>query len=356
MYTVGSMHRILHHHHPFRIFGFSAVASLGVLLFILLRSGWDAAFVTLVLIAVEIAFSFDNAIINAKILGKLSRFWQDVFLTVGIVIAVLGMRVVFPIVLVAVGAHLSWGQVWDLALRHPHQYAHELAKTHLTISAFGGAFLLLLALHFFLDDSREVLWIERIERRLQKIATVWLPTLLTLLVVAIAALLPFNHHPRQTLVAGALGVATYLVTHSITVLLGKTQKEQSKGGLKTGWAAFWTFVYLEVLDASFSFDGVVGAFAVTDKVLLIGAGLGVGALWVRSLTIFMVRRGTLANYIYLEHGAHYTVAVLAGLMFLSMFLHVPDAVAGLAGIGLISASLFASRKELSARPVLKNKT
>jgi uncharacterized protein len=343
------MSKLFHNHSALRIFGFSALASITVLLAMLLLRGVDAMVVTLILIAVEIAFSFDNAIINAKILGQLSRFWQNFFLTVGMVIAVLGMRVVFPIVIVMLTAHLSWGAVWDLALHHPHTYASELNHAHPSIAAFGGAFLLMLALHFFLDDEREVLWIDRIERRLQSIATVWLPSVLSgVLVVGLAALPP-NHHRQETVLAGLVGVLTYLAIHALSVSLGKTQAGRTHIGHKTGMAAVWTFVYLEVLDASFSFDGVIGAFAVTSKVLLIAAGLGVGALWVRSLTIFMVRRGTLSNYIYLEHGAHYTVGVLAALMLLSIFLEVPDVIAGLAGIGLISASVIASRQALNAK-------
>lgn len=343
------MSKPLHQHSPLRIFGFSAVATIGVLLAMLGLRGVDALVVTAILIAVEIAFSFDNAIINAKILGQLTRFWQNVFLTFGMVIAVLGMRVVFPIVIVMITAGLSWGMVWDLALHHPHTYASELEHAHPTIAAFGGAFLLMLALHFFLDDEREVLWIERIERRLQSIATVWLPSVCSFAVVGLLAALPVNDHRRETLIAGTVGVVTYLVIHALSVSLGKTQQGHKSAAQKTGMAAVWTFVYLEVLDASFSFDGVIGAFAVTSKVLLIAAGLGVGALWVRSLTIFMVRRGTLSNYIYLEHGAHYTVAVLAGLMLLSIFLEVPDVIAGLAGIGLIGSSILASRQALNSQ-------
>ena len=104
------------------------------------------------------------------------------------------------------------------------------------------------------------------------------------------------------------------------------------------------FMYLELLDASFSLDGVLGAFAITSDVVLIVAGLGVGAVWVRSLTVFMVRRGTLEAYKYLEHGAHYAIAVLAVAMLLSAVYHIPEAITGLLGILLIGGSIVASIK------------
>ena len=76
------------------------------------------------------------------------------------------------------------------------------------------------------------------------------------------------------------------------------------------------FLYLEVLDASFSFDGVIGAFALTNNILLIAIGLGVGAMYVRSMTIMLVERGTLAQFRYLEHGAFYSIFALSIVMFL----------------------------------------
>jgi hypothetical protein len=96
-----------------------------------------------------------------------------------------------------------------------------------------------------------------------------------------------------------------------------------------------SFLYLEVLDASFSFDGVIGAFALSNNLFIIGIGLGVGAMFVRSLTIMLVERETLASYRYLEHGAFYAIIALAIMMFLSTVIHIPEVVTGLIGAGLI---------------------
>lgn len=330
-------------HHPLRIFGISGLLTVGSVLAVALGVDIRSAIVVVILIAVEIAFSFDNAIINAKTLGKLSETWQKLFLTVGMVIAVLGMRVIFPILIVSLSAHLSWGSVINLALHHPHEYADKLEAAHPAIAAFGGAFLLMLALEFFVDSGRKVVWLRYVEKPLQRLSSLWAPGLLSLLAVVAVSLIPANHHAKTTLVAGLLGIATHIAIELFTNLFGSEQEKSTSSAVAlTGKAAFATFIYLEILDASFSFDGVIGAFAVTSEVLLIALGLGIGALWVRSLTIFMVRKGTLANYIYLEHGAHYTVAVLAFVLLLSIFLTIPDVLAGLVGIGFIGSSIVAS--------------
>lgn len=343
------MEKYLHPHSPWRIFAISALVTVGSVIGVLLGKGVEAMMVALVLISVELAFSFDNAIVNAKILKHMSRFWQVMFLTIGAAIAIFGMRLVFPIILVTLTAGLNWVQVIDLALHHPVEYAHKLESAHVVLSAFGGGFLLMLALHFFFDTERTVLWYARLEGAMQRFAYAWMPAFIALSVIAIAAAMPFNHDGQDTLVAGILGVATYSVIHGASEYFARIQKRKAGTGIRVGMAGFISFMYLEVLDASFSFDGVLGAFAVTKDVVLIAIGLGVGALWVRSLTIFMVRRGTLDSYRYIEHGAHYTIAILACILIVSIFVHVPELIAGLVGLGIIGSSIVASRQALAAK-------
>jgi hypothetical protein len=337
-----------HPHSPWRIFAVSGVISIASLVGIAAGMGPKALTVALILIAVEIAFSFDNAIINAKVLAKMSPFWQRMFLTVGALIAIFGMRVVFPIMIVALTADLSWANVLDLALHHPHEYARHLEEAHPSISAFGGAFLMVLALDFFADSEQQVMWFTRLERNLRKLARHWAPPLITLTAVVLVSVLPWNHDKGETLLAGILGIIVYSLLHGVTEVMGRLQAKRAKAVTYTGMVAFVSFLYLEVLDASFSFDGVIGAFAVTNEVILIAAGLGIGAIWVRSLTIFMVRRGTLGTYKYIEHGAHYTIAVLACLMFVSIMYNVPEVIVGLTGVGIIGSSIAASRQAAMA--------
>jgi hypothetical protein len=342
---VNDVKPVLQPNHPFRIFfitGFITLLSLAAV-------GWlkgpSALFLALVLVLVEITFSFDNAIINAKVLSTMSRFWQTLFMTVGIFIAVFGMRLVFPILIVMITAGLSAGDVIQLALNDPGTYSQKLSDSHVSISGFGGMFLLMLCLHFFFDPSRKVHWISIIEKPLQRLGAWWAYALVSLIVLAGISFLPFNEHPQETFIAGILGIVTYLVVHGLADLFTKRQGLEEGTGkivVKTGLAGFMSFIYLEILDASFSFDGVIGAFAITQDVVLIAIGLGIGALWVRSLTLFMVRKQVLDAYRYLEHGAHYTIGILAAFLLSGLFIHIPEVVAGVSGLVIVGASIVSS--------------
>jgi len=323
-----------------RHFSFSLLLIVVSVLAAAIFLGLGAAITTLILIAIEIAFSFDNAIINAKVLARLSPAWQKAFLTIGMVVAIVGMRFVFPILIVMVTAHLPWHEVLQYALHDPHRYATHLEDAHVAISAFGGSFLLTLALYFLFDDNREELWLEHIERPLQRIGgNFLLPPFIAAVIVTIVGL---AHGGGEALRAGLVGVVSYMAINGFILLLGKISGQSGGSAQYTGWGAFLAFMYLQILDASFSFDGVLGAFAITDKVILIALGLGVGALWVRSLTVYMVRQGTLDEYIYLEHGAHYAILTLAIALLISIFVSVPDAITGIVGLGVIGASFQAS--------------
>jgi hypothetical protein len=338
---------LLSTHHPLRIFFVSSLITIASLAFIGVEFGLTALFVALVLVIIEVTFSFDNAIINAKVLAGMSRFWQTLFMTVGIFIAVFGMRFVFPIAIVMITSGLGAGQVIDLALNNPEKYSQELHDSHVSIAAFGGMFLLMLCFHFFFDSSRKIQWIDIIEKPLQQLGQWWTYALASFVVLVTLTLLPFNTHPGDTFTAGLVGILTYLIVHGLAELFTKGRKASIKGPksrvvARTGMAGFTSFLYLEVLDASFSLDGVIGAFAITQDVVLIAIGLGVGALWVRSLTLFMVRHRVLNAYRYLEHGAHYTIGILASVMLLSLFVDIPEAIAGVAGLIVVGLSIISS--------------
>lgn len=334
---------LLHSHSPFRIFATSAVLTIIILASVAFGMGPQALVTAVILMLVELTFSFDNAIVNARVLQHMSPLWQRLFMTVGIVIAVFGMRILFPIVLVMITAGLDFGSVIDLALHHSDKYAAILTHAHPLIASFGGMFLLMLALDFFFED-KDVHWIKQLEKWLQRIGRRWLSTVVALVVLVVIALLPANAHPQQTLSAGITGIVVYLLVHGLSLLF---HAPKSNRGQTAAMAGLMSFIYLEVLDASFSFDGVIGAFAITQNVVLIAIGLGIGALWVRSLTLFIVRRGTLATYRYLDHGAHYTILMLACVLLGGLFMEVPEYVPGVLGIAIIGwafrSSIFANR-------------
>ena len=116
----------------------------------------------------------------------------------------------------------------------------------------------------------------------------------------------------------------------------------SKAGATFKNAGAMSFVYLEVLDASFSFDGVIGAFAITKDIIIITLGLAIGAFFVRSLTLLLVDRKTLQNYIYLEHGAHYALGALAFMMLFSIVYHIPEIYIGGTGMVIVLLSFLSS--------------
>lgn len=347
------MKHLLHAHHPFRIFVISALITFIALAWVGVNLGPAALLIAAILIVVEVTFSFDNAIINAKVLHTMSRFWQTLFITVGIFIAVFGMRLVFPIVIVMITANLSAGDVLNLAINQPDEYSNRITDSHVMIASFGGMFLLMLFTHFFFDRHKSIDWLVSIEKPLKNISRWWTHGAVSFAVLLVITFMPGNDKPLDVFIPGVAGLLTYLIVHGLADLFARkqelTRKDKSILIERTGMAGFMSFLYLEVLDASFSFDSVIGAFAITKDIVLIAIGLGIGALWVRSLTIFMVRKKVLHSYKYLEHGAHYTIGFLAFVLLSSVFIHLPEAVAGLTGIVIIGLSIMSSIKASKKR-------
>lgn len=289
----------------------------------------QALFITSVLAVLEVSLSFDNAIVNAVVLKKMTAVWRHRFLTWGMLIAVFGMRLVFPLAIVAVVGKIDPWSALVLAATQPDKYAELMLSAHLSVAAFGGAFLLMVTLNFFYDTGKELHWIPRIEKvfaQLGRIKAIEIAIALVTLMV-IASFLP-NSADQLTFIKSALaGVVTYVIVGSIGSFL-----EASENSMQTVHkASAGMFLYLEVLDASFSFDGVVGAFAITHNLFIIMIGLSIGAFFVRSLTILFVEKDTLNEFAYLEHGAFYAIGILASIMLVDPFLHIPEWVTGLLG-------------------------
>jgi len=303
---------------------------------------WQALWLTGVLAVLEVSLSFDNAVVNAGVLRDMSKLWRQLFLTIGILIAVFGMRLVFPVVIVAFSADIGAYETMRMALEQPDAYAQVLTDAYPVISAFGGLFLLLVFLNFLFDRNKETHWLGPLEERLVRIAKFDEISVFIALAVVFSTRwwIPLAEQNR-VFVAGVLGVLLYLAVDAVGALFeDESEGEQMvKTVQRSGFASF---LYLEVLDASFSFDGVIGAFAITKDVVLIMLGLAIGAMFVRSLTVYLVNRGTLEQFIYLEHGAHYAIGALAAIMILGTVVHVPEVVTGLIGVGFIGAALWSS--------------
>lgn len=317
-----------------------------------------ALWLVAVLGVLEISLSFDNAVVNAAVLRNMTPFWQKMFLTVGILIAVFGMRLVFPIVIVSVITGMSNMDVINMALEDPERYGKVLTDAYPMIATFGGSFLLMVFLAFMLDPERDIHWLEPLERRLASLGKLdSFAALIAMVVVTITALAIDEALQFKVLLSGVSGIMLFVAISTLDQMfeqrLAEVTGEPSSGGSAAstvGKMGFSAFLYLEVLDASFSFDGVVGAFAVTRDVVIIMLGLAIGAIFVRSITIDLVRRGVLQEYVYLEHGAHYAIGILAAIMFIGTQLHIPEVITGLIGVAFIAAAYWSSvnhRKQMA---------
>jgi len=310
-------------------------------------SALRAAFIVCVLGVLEVSLSFDNAVVNATVLKDMSPEWRHRFVTLGIAIAVFGMRVVFPLAIVSIIAHVSPIAAVVMAATEPDKYSAELVKAHISVSAFGGAFLAMVGLKHFIDAEKEVFWISWIERPLSKLGRVDTVQIGLVVLLLWGVSTQLHEHERLTfLVAGMFGLLTYIGVDGIGSVLDAESAAEGVA-LRSGLASF---LYLEVLDASFSFDGVIGAFALSNNLFIIATGLGIGAMFVRSLTIMMVEKGTLAEYRYLEHGAFYAIISLAVIMFLKTFVEVPELVTGLLGAGFIGLAFWSSLRHNKLAP------
>ena len=318
----------------------------------------QALWITGVLGIMEVSLSFDNAVVNASVLRHWNEFWQKLFLTVGILVAVFGMRLLFPLVIVSVATGLGLMDVWTMATTTPDIYAKHLTDNHAQVAAFGGAFLLLVFLNFLFDDEKELHWLGWAEEKVNALGTESLAVLITMGAVAACVAMGPVDEKYSVLAAGIVGIAVYLGVNWISGLLeegepdlqddeegdGAVAVRNGNGQLVKNVArgSIGGFLYLEVLDASFSFDGVIGAFAITNDVVIIMLGLAIGAMFVRSMTVFLVHKGTLDEFVYLEHGAHYAIGILALIMLGSVKYHIPEWFTGLSGVAFILVSLWSS--------------
>jgi hypothetical protein len=312
----------------------SVIGTLGIL--------WIVA----VLGVLETSLSFDNAVVNATVLRNMTPVWRQRFLTWGILIAVFGMRIVFPLLIVAIAAKLGPIDAVSLAATDPVRYEEIIRDAHTGIAGFGGAFLAMVGLTFFLNEEKDVHWLGPIERQIAGLSHIsGLAIGLVLLTLYGIGRLLQPAEAMTFLVSGIFGLLTYIAVEVFNGLLeggGGAEGPSGTATVSAARAGLGGFLYLEVLDASFSFDGVIGAFALSNNLFIIALGLGIGAMFVRSMTVMLVEKGTLTEYRFLEHGAFYAIIALAAIMLLSARFHIPETITGLIGAVLIGLAFWAS--------------
>lgn len=293
---------------------------------------FEAIYICFLLSILEISLSFDNAVVNAKVLKNMAPQWQQRFIVWGIPIAVFGMRFLFPILIVAVASKISMFDTFLLALNDPDKY-HEILSIHKNeIYIFGAGFLIMVFFDFFFNKKREIKWILLIEDNFLTKFMTNLPNISAIIAVIFGI---FVVYLTQNLTY-ALAYFSAILIHMIICSFNETL---SKNGVKNGLMGF---LYLEMLDASFSFDGVIGAFALSENIFIIMIGLGVGAMFVRSITIYLVKKQTLNSLVFLEHGAHYAIFALGVIMFAKIFYEISEVITGTIGFMFIFVAFLCS--------------
>ncbi|MBC7753563.1 MAG: DUF475 domain-containing protein [Moraxellaceae bacterium] len=305
----------------------------------------QALMTTVLLSILEISLSFDNAVVNATVMKTMSEVWKKRFLTWGMLIAVFGMRLLFPLGIVSVLGKIGPIEALMMSINEPIKYAEIMTSSHIYVASFGGIFLFMVFVHFFFDQEKEVHWIHFVEKPMAQFGQFkGVELVLTLIVLILFAGMFDNIEEKYAfLISGVFGIITFLFVHGISAFL-ESKDVVSDAQTVVASAGVGTFLYLEVLDASFSFDGVVGAFALTNSLFLIMIGLGIGAFFVRSLTIYFVDKNTVDNFKYLEHGAFYALGSLAIIMLFGSFVHIPEWITGLSGLTILSVSVLHSLK------------
>lgn len=342
----------------FKTFGWSFALTAAAMIFAFIYGSWEALAITGILIIIEITLSFDNAIVNARVLEGMNAFWRKMFLTVGILIAVVGVRFALPVILVSATTGLGATEVVRLAFENgdPHvegTYGYYVLDAHPQLASLAGMFLLMLFFSWLFGE-KEHAWIKPLEGPLGKLEGLTaLPTILSLITLAVFA----SANPDRSndiLISGLIGLIAFLAIDTLSSLFEvEDENGESNGGAAVastvGKAGFLGFMYLEFLDASFSMDSLGAGLAITSNIVILILGLGVGAIFVRSMTIYLVNSGSLNTYRYLESGAMWAIGALAFILFISIKSHVPETVTGAIGIAFVGLaflfSVLANRRD-----------
>lgn len=308
-------------------------------------------FISAVMLGVlEVCVSLDNAVVNATVLKDMTPKWRHYFITVGMFIAVFGMRLVFPLAIVSIAGGVNPIEALRIALTSPKHYEEIMLSVHTQIMAFGGTFLFLVFTSHFIDHEKETHWIPGIGPLLAKIGKHSTARLMIPFIV-IAVFSQFVPNQASFIMPAIWGGIVYLAVDGLGDLF--EVKDATVGVARAGISSF---LYLEVLDASFSFDGVIAAFAITNNFIIIMLGLSIGAMFVRSLTIMLVEKETLSEYRYLEDGAFWGIGWLVITMYLSV-LHIElgeIVIAGGAALAIAAAtihSIIVNKREIAEQKV-----
>ncbi len=301
---------------------------------------FSAVVIIIGLVVFEIISSIDNAIVNAHVLRTLPQKYRKIFLFWGILFAVFIVRGLLPFVIIWIAnPDLSIVQVFTAAFSQDSAVVESLERSKPLLLLAGGVYLFFVFLAWlFMEEKKYAFLVEGFLHR----QSVWfyaISSIVTTLIVYKA--LSYQEIPHLAL-AASIGVSAFFITDGFKKNAEEKEKELQTKSNVSAWSKI---IYLEVLDTSFSIDGVIGAFAFTLSIPLILIGNGIGAFVVRELTVKGIDR--IAKYEYLKNGAMYSIGVLGGIMILEAFgEHFPYWLAPLNTIIILGVFLYLSIREL----------
>jgi hypothetical protein len=300
---------------------------------------FSSLFIIFGLALFEIITSLDNAIINAEVLGGMSKRAKRWFLTWGILTSVFLVRGLLPfLILFATNPKLGISGTLTAAFSKDPRVAEIIQDSSHVLLIAGGVFLIFLFFNWLFLEPKD--FGLRGERFFQKQGA-WFFAVVSILLTFIVWLAFKNGH--ELLQFGAVvGSTAFFIIHGFRTYAEQQEKKLMSGGMSD----FAKIAYLEVLDASFSIDGVIGAFAFTFAIPLILIGNGLGAIVLRQLTISNIER--IKKYRYLKNGAMYSILILGIIMLLQSFdVHLPEWLSPAATIGIVGAFFIKSHRELN---------
>lgn len=293
----------------------------------------------------EIVNSIDNAIINAHVLKSMSEKWRRIFLFWGLIFAVFVVRGVLPFLIVWLTVpDISIVEAFKAMFTSSPEIINAINDGKPLILMGAGVFLLLLYLHWLFLEEKAPLFVT--DRLIKPHLGIWF---FACTAVLLAVLLYFAKANSFLMLSAAIGNAMFFILYGFREQAEKESENLLAGG--RGLGDLSKLLYLEVLDASFSFDGVLGAFAFTTSIPLILIGNGIGAFVVREMTIRSIDK--IANYKFLKNGAMTSIGILGAIIIFESFsesfklgFNIPDAAAPLITFALVGVAFWESHKLL----------
>ncbi len=295
--------------------------------------------IVLGVVGFEIVISVYNAIVNAHFLKTMSVKWRKIFLFWGILTAVFIIRGLLPLIIVWLSApELGFLKLFQSMVHSDPAIAHLLEARKGVILIGAGVFLVLVYLHWLFLEKKDPYFVP--DKLIKPRHGVWFFAAAAIMLVT---LLYFSRISWPLMLSAAIGNAVFFIMYGFREQAAKAEEVLQEK--ESNLSDFSKLMYLEVLDASFSFDGVVGAFAFTTSVPLIFLGNGIGALVVRQLTIVGIEKVT--SYKWLKNGAMTAIGVLGAFIILKSFgIHIPEYLPTFTTVGLVGLTFWKSHNFL----------